>query len=427
MPRNLLTDSACRTLRPGDKPLQDGGALSLHALDNGEKSWRFRYRLAGRNGKIVLGRYPALSLAEARLARDEARAAVARGTTPRLARLREREAQRAADGATVAKLANQWFEHYAVKLPLNLRWKADYARNQRGNLDRHIIARIGHLPVADVTPRMLLELLDGISPKIRGRIRQMIEGVLAWAMAQGLVEWNAATQVRPLVALATPESFPHVDTIEAARKILAAVEATPRDDVPAMLCHRLIALTALRVYEATGLRRCDLRLDGPNPRLEIAAERMKGGKRGHVVPLAPAAVETLRMALRFSHGTEHVFTGVRRGHPLQRRAIGALLQSSPLASRFTPHGWRSTFATLMNERGEREGRAFDRQVIDLMLAHKPTGVSAAEGHYNRAQFGDRRREIALAWAELLLVGARPLAEVIGLDAPVATTPQPLAA
>ena len=55
----------------------------------------------------------------------------------------------------------------------------------------------------------------------------------------------------------------------------------------------------------------------------------------------------------------------------------------------------------MNERAAREGRENDRPIIDLMLAHMPEGVEAA---YNRAAFMPRRRELAQAWADLLLEG-----------------------
>ena len=64
-----------------------------------------------------------------------------------------------------------------------------------------------------------------------------------------------------------------------------------------------------------------------------------------------------------------------------------------------PHGWRSSFSTIMNERAERElgtdlRLLADRLIIDLMLAHTPAGMSATELRYSRARYMDRR----LAWA-----------------------------
>jgi len=63
-----------------------------------------------------------------------------------------------------------------------------------------------------------------------------------------------------------------------------------------------------------------------------------------------------------------------------------------------PHGWRSTFSTVMNERAAVADRVGDRAIIDLMLAHIPDGVEAA---YNRASYMPRRRQLAQEWADLL--------------------------
>jgi len=66
-----------------DKPeakactLGDGQGLSLLIEPNGSKSWRFRYRYAGKPKMISLGVYPTITLADARSRRDEARKLIA--------------------------------------------------------------------------------------------------------------------------------------------------------------------------------------------------------------------------------------------------------------------------------------------------------------------------------------------------------------
>jgi hypothetical protein len=67
----------------------------------------------------------------------------------------------------------------------------------------------------------------------------------------------------------------------------------------------------------------------------------------------------------------------------------------------------------MNELAAVDDRTGDRGVIDLMLAHVPAGMSASEAAYNRAMYMPRRRAIAQAWADLLIVdlqSAQQLAE-----------------
>jgi hypothetical protein len=63
----------------------------------------------------------------------------------------------------------------------------------------------------------------------------------------------------------------------------------------------------------------------------------------------------------------------------------------------------------MNDRAQELERAGDRAIIDLMLAHKPTGTEAA---YNRASFMKRRRQLAEEWAELLVGKLPPPASLL---------------
>ena len=76
-----LNDMQIRRAKPEDKPytLGDGQGLSLLIEPNGSKSWRFRYRYAGKPKMISLGVYPTITLADARSRRDEARKLVAEG------------------------------------------------------------------------------------------------------------------------------------------------------------------------------------------------------------------------------------------------------------------------------------------------------------------------------------------------------------
>ncbi|WP_205438613.1 Arm DNA-binding domain-containing protein, partial [Edwardsiella tarda] len=62
--------------------LGDGQGLSLLIAPNGSKSWRFRYRFAGKPNMISLGVYPTTTLADARSHRDDAQNLVAEGKNP---------------------------------------------------------------------------------------------------------------------------------------------------------------------------------------------------------------------------------------------------------------------------------------------------------------------------------------------------------
>ena len=135
----------------------------------------------------------------------------------------------------------------------------------------------------------------------------------------------------------------------------------------------------------------------------------------HVVPLPAAAVEVLRVVRPFSSPKGPIFPGGRDMlAPLSENAVGYLYNREGWKNRHVPHGWRSSFSTVMNGRIERlypgaERLLIDRLVIDLMLAHTPSGMSATELIYNRAAYMERRRELAEDWAALILEGADPTA------------------
>ena len=70
-----LTDAKVRNAKAGRRPrkLSDGGGLFLLVQPGGSKLWRVAYRFAGKQKTLALGVYPAVSLADARSGRDQAK------------------------------------------------------------------------------------------------------------------------------------------------------------------------------------------------------------------------------------------------------------------------------------------------------------------------------------------------------------------
>lgn len=91
--------------------------------------------------------------------------------------------------------------------------------------------------------------------------------------------------------------------------------------------------------------------------------------------------------------------------PMSENAVGYLLNRAGYHGHHVPHGLRAAFSTITNEWAERNGKKLDRAIIDLMLAHVPK--EKVEGVYDRAACMARRREIARAWADMLLEGLEP--------------------
>ena len=83
-PQIALTVTAIKNVKPSKKAkrLFDGGGLYLEVSPSGGKWWRLKYRFAGKEKRISLGVFPAISLKEARDRKDEARRLLANDIDP---------------------------------------------------------------------------------------------------------------------------------------------------------------------------------------------------------------------------------------------------------------------------------------------------------------------------------------------------------
>ncbi len=80
----LLSDVEVRNVKPQSKPrkLRDGNGLSLLVHPNGSKYFQLRYTLHGTEKTFQLGVYPAMGLADARVATKAARQLVLSSIDP---------------------------------------------------------------------------------------------------------------------------------------------------------------------------------------------------------------------------------------------------------------------------------------------------------------------------------------------------------
>lgn len=138
--------------------------------------------------------------------------------------------------------------------------------------------------------------------------------------------------------------------------------------------------------------------------MKLVLERKEDTAYEFVVPLARQSVEVVQAAMAFSGGPL-IFRGVRSfKQPISDSTLSKAYRDAGFAGVHVPHGWRSTFSTVMNELAAVESRVGDREIIDLMLAHIPKGVEAV---YNRAAYMPRRRELAQEWADMLTADLVP--------------------
>lgn len=403
----MLSDAKIRAAKPRDKAfkLTDGHRLYLEVMPGGSKLWRWSYYYCGKQKTMSLGNYPRVSLLDARLKRDEARGQLETGQDPVMAKRLLVEANQEAGRQTFERIARAWHDNAKG------RWGSVHADDVLRSLERDVFDRIGSVPISQLTPPVILEVLKAIEKRgaveTAKRVRQRISAVFVHAIAIGLVDKDPAEKLGAVLKPLFKGRQPAITDLPALRQMINDAEVDFARPIT-RLALRLLALTAVRPNEIRGAQWYEFEnLNGKAPLWRIPAIRMKGGHErkaevggDHLVPLAPQSVEVLRALWPLSGGGDLAFPCSRHGHkPMSENALGYLLNRAGYHGHHVPHGFRAAFSTIMNEWAEREGKDHDRKVIDLMLAHVPP--EKVEGAYNRAAYLDRRRELAVVWADML--------------------------
>lgn len=419
----MLTDVQIRKAKAGEKPykLTDGGGLHLFVSSAGGKLWRLRYKFGGKEKLLSIGPYPSTTLVAARQQREDAKTILRAGRDPGLVRRQLRNVVIDESRNTFEAVAREWFGLNQAT------WTPTHASDVLRSLERDVFPSVGAMPIKSITPPDVLELLRQIEarPAIETarRVRQRMSAVFVFALAAGRGETDPAAIVQGALAPLRKSRQPAITELGQARQILRDADRQPAHPAT-KLALRLLALTVLRPGALITARWNEFdELDPENPVWRVPAERMKlrmhqkeDSARDHLVPLSSQAIETIEAVRRLTGRGPLTFPNTRHAHrPMSENAIGYLLNRAGYHHRHVPHGWRATFSTVMNERFPA-----DHRIVDLMLAHSPK--DRVESAYNRAAHLVRRRELAEAWADLLMVDQMPVEEVLTLPRRALRTP-----
>lgn len=399
-PTALEVNSLAR--QPGKHSV--GSGLILVVSASGSASWIGRIRdPSGKRRDIGLGRYPSVSLKEAKQRVEEHRRTARDGIDPIAAKRAARKIALTFEAAAV-----QCFEEKRETYR-NLKHRAQWLSTMR----QYVFPHFGSVPVGDVDMPRVTRAMKPIwiaKPETARRVLQRIESVIVWAVGNGHRESELPMKAIRRALPAQPKERERTDDQTSVGKSHAAV---PVDDAPSVVqalrkqeqhvsirCLLFTILTAARSGEARGARWEEIDLDAAT--WTVPADRMKAGT-AHVVALSPAAVALLRDVPRVAGTGGLVFPGPKN-KALSDQAVSKMQKA--VAPGTTVHGWRSTFRDWAAERTNVAG-----DVAEAALAH--TNRNKVEAAYRRTNYLDKRRPLMAAWAEFLANGG---AEVVDLDA-----------
>lgn len=406
----MLTDTRCRNAkRPKDKPykLTDAKGLYLEVKPNGVKAWRYRFKLlkAGevKESVFAIGDYAAapagetaeeakarraggrFTLSEAREERARARALVKQGINPVHHRRFGRIKQEQESATTFEAVAREW---------VGLKDWEEVTKDRRLDmLDRVVFPKIGALPVKQVTPAHVLDVLNKAAknngPTVAVEAKRAMSAVFDLAVSTLRADADPVYPVRKaLPANKTQHKRPL--TAEEVGQLLRDLAGYERN-FQTVAAFRLMWLTLCRPNEVMGARWEEIDLEAATWR--VAAGRMKKRKE-HVVPLPMQAVELLRTLQGFTGHRGHVFPNRDdRTKPMTDATMRQALKYLDWSGKYSPHATRTTGSTHLNELG------FPADWIERQLAHaEPNAVRRT---YNHADHLADRAKMMQQWADML--------------------------
>ena len=191
-----LTDIQPRTAKPKAKPykLTDGGGLYLLINPDGSKYWRMGYRFEGTERLLAFGKYPDISLADARKARTAARDKINAGIDPAQAKRIEKQNKAIANANTFEAVAREW---HANKLET---WQPRTATNVLHRLEKDVFPLIGKYPIADIKAPVMLDVLRQIEKRgaldMAKRQGQVCGQIFRYAIASGKADTDPVPNLR---------------------------------------------------------------------------------------------------------------------------------------------------------------------------------------------------------------------------------------
>ncbi|WP_448537467.1 tyrosine-type recombinase/integrase [Sphingobium yanoikuyae] len=375
--------------RSKDYKLGDGGGLYLLVRPTGSRLWRMKYRFGGKEKLLSFGRYPEVTLAEARLRRAEAKLALARGEDPGPKALSPVTSFEAA--------ARAWHGNRASGL------EPGHAARILSRLERDVFPSLGQRDLKDITAGDVLTMLRAVEARgaldVSRRLRQHVSQVYLFAIPQG---WATHDPAAGLATLLRPRPrVRHMARVGGGElpALVRAIDAYDGDENPR---RRAVTRDALLFTLLTWARTNETRyatwdefegLDGPDPIWRVPAERMKM-EREHIVPLSRQAVGLLESVRVYSRGP-YVFAGDKPELPISQNTMIYGCYRMGYRGRQTVHGFRGLASTWANE-----AECYRPDWIEMSLAHADR--DDVRGAYNSALYLTPRRRMLQAWADHVL-------------------------
>ncbi len=394
-----LSDTQLRNWIQAGKPLakSDGDGLTFTLSAKGTAAWVLRYRYAGRPRELTLGRYPEITLKQARELGMKHRASIMKGLDAGR-EVQRQKAEQVATGTVRALTEDYMAKRFPKLAPATV-------TQRRYHIERWILPRLGSVGARDLGTSDIVALIEHVGRVSTPHIAEIVHTALSEIYKHGMHRhWVTSNPCKGLsVRAITGDPAPTRERLQLRPdelKVLLPALSTMDEQQNALIV-RLLLLTCVRINELMSARWQDV--DLAQGLWVIPDERSKT-RRGFTVPLVPAAVQCFEQLKVLACNSPFVVPGRlgRRDANGQQTfavrfkvnaAIDRLIaRLDGKVRRFTPHDLRSTARSYLTQLG------VDLIVAEKCLNHRLGGLLEV---YDKSEYLPERRQALTTWAEFL--------------------------
>lgn len=385
-----LTDVQPRNAKPKEEPykLTDGGGLYLLVNPDGGKYWRMDYRFNDKRKTLAFGKYPDVSLVQARKQRQEAKTLIQQGIDPGENKKAQKAASKKAAANSFEVVAREWY------LKFSPNWTKEHGDRIMRRLERDIFPLFGEKPISEVTAPDLLAALRGIEDRGRletaHRARGNCSQIFRYAISTGRMAINPADALIGALPPIKKEHFAAVTDPNQVAGLLRVIDSYT-GTFPVACALKIAPYVFVRPGELRKAKWADIDLDAAEWRYLVTKTQTQ-----HIVPLARQVIAILKELHPLTGNSPYVFPSARTGErPMSDNAILAALRRMGIPKEeMTGHGFRAMARTILDE-----VLGFRPDLIEHQLAHAvrdPNGRA-----YNRTAHLPERKWMMQAWADYL--------------------------
>jgi integrase len=392
----FLFNVEIRKAKPGEasRKLFDGGGLYLQIEPSGGKLWRYKYRIDGKENRVSLGKYPKVSLKEARKKHQEARDQVSQGIDPSAINKAKKTTKDGLLANSFQAVANEWHEDWKKNKT------ARHAEYTLARLEKNVFPFIGSKPISELRAPDVLEVCKQLENRgtieMAHRVKIIISQVMRYAIGTGRAENDPCPNLRGLLETAQPKPLPSLTHPADIAKLMRAIDGYKGTRI-VQAALRLAPLVFVRPGELRKAKWADVDFENKEWTFIVSKQRANVKvKRTLIVPLSHQALAILNSMQPLTGNDTYVFPGLVVDRPISDATINKALRTLGYDTKteMTGHGFRAMARTAIAERLH-----LPKEWIERQLSHK-TDEKLGES-YDRTQFLDDRRNMMQSWADYL--------------------------